>query len=256
MGNSTTHLHTFYWYHGNEGQIFLETIKNNFFLLLLLSIVSSQQYTISILGLTASDVFLETSYDSIEFNTQSRGLVDAIWPTKNNYTAKFNPDDFSMISWRKNISQGGYKKSLFGKIDSSDLMLYDSKNKIKLQKKTQNIFTMLAMVQKRDREYLDTKWFHYENAGSLGKARFIWADSSNAWDGQDSILCDHYRFDIEILDSTKHIKTTDYFLNNINESDLVRELWVSKSNPKKIILARINNGFLTVTARIKVDPKL
>ena len=64
---------------------------------MLVSIVNSQQYTISILGLTASDVFLETNYDSIEFNTQSRGLVDAIWPTKNNYKAKFNPDDFSMI---------------------------------------------------------------------------------------------------------------------------------------------------------------
>ena len=222
---------------------------------MLVSTVSSQQYTISILGLTASDVFLETGYDSIEFNTQSRGLVDAIWPTKNNYTAKFNPDDFSMISWGKNISQGEYKKSLYGEINSPDLILYDSKSKIKLQKKTQNIFTMLAMVQKRDRQYLDTKWFHYENAGSLGKARFIWADSSNAWNGQDSILCDHYRFDIKILDSTKHIKTADYFLNNINESDLVRELWVSKSNPKKIIFAKINNGFLTVTARIKVDPK-
>ena len=222
---------------------------------MLVSIINSQQYTVSILGLTASDVFLEMGSDSIEFNTQSRGLVDAIWPTKNNYSAKFNPDDFSMISWGKNISQAGYKKSLYGEIDSSDLIIYDSKNEIKLQKKTQNIFTMLAMVQKRDSEYLDTKWFHYENAGSLGKARFIWADSSNAWDGQDSILCDHYRFDIEILDSTKHIKTTDYFLNNINESDLVRELWVSKSNPKKIILAKINNGFLTVTARIKIDPK-
>ena len=234
----------------------METIKKNLFFLFLICIVNSQQYTISILGFTASDVFLETSINSIEFNTQSRGLVDAVWPTKNNYKTKFDPEDFSMISWEKNISQSGYKKSLSGMIDSTGSILYESSKNIKLQKKTQNIFTMLAMVQERNREYLDTKWFHYENAGSLGKARFIWADSSNAWDGHDSILCDHYRFDVEILDSTKHIKTADYFLNNINGSDLVRELWVSKLNPKKIILAKINNGFLTVTARIKVESKL
>ena len=219
-------------------------------------LIQGQQYTISILGFNASDVSLELNSNSIEFTTQSRGIVDAIWPTKNYYRTEFNPNDFSMITWGKNIRQGKYIKSLYGSIDSTGFILYEDYDKIKLPNKTQNIFTMLAMVQIHDKEYLDTKWFHYENAGILGRARFVWADSSNAWNGKDSILCDHYRFDVNILDSTKQIKTSDFFLNNINDINTVRELWVSKSNPKHIILAKINNGFLTVQAQIQIDSKL
>ena len=104
-----------------------------------------------------------------------------------------------------------------------------------------------------DRKYLDTKWFPYEHEGRLGRARLIWADSLNQWSGNDSILCDHYRFDIEITDSTKQVKTSDYFMNNIIRSDCVREIWVSREIPKSIIAAKVSLGPIPVIARIQID---
>ena len=104
-----------------------------------------------------------------------------------------------------------------------------------------------------DRKYLDTKWFPYEHEGRLGRARLIWADSLNRWSGRDSVFCDHYRFDIEITDSTKQVKTSDYFMNNIIRPDCVREIWVSKEIPKNIIAAKVSLGPIPIIARIQID---
>ena len=102
-------------------------------------------------------------------------------------------------------------------------------------------------------KYLDTKWFPYEHEGKLGRARLIWADSLNQWSGRDSILCDHYRFDIEITDTTRQVKTSDYFMNNIIRSDCVREIWVSREIPKNIIAAKVSIGSIPIIARIQID---
>ena len=54
------------------------------------------------------------------------------------------------------------------------------------------------MVQSRPYHKIDTKWFDFEQEGQIGQARFVWADTSNTWNGQDSVMCDHYRLDINI----------------------------------------------------------
>jgi len=70
------------------------------------------------------------------------------------------------------------------------------------------------------------------------------------------MLCDHYRFDIDILDSTKNIKTKDYFMNNITNTGTIRELWITKSKPKMIMLAKVTTNFFSVWARIQIDKEL
>ena len=40
-------------------------------------------------------------------------------------------------------------------------------------------------------------------------------------------------------------------MNNIVHNNVVRELWVSRVIPKKIIKAKIGMGFLSVNARLR-----
>ena len=53
------------------------------------------------------------------------------------------------------------------------------------------------MIQNVSFLEIDTKWFSFEHETQAGRARFLWADSSNVWNGIDSIICDHYRLDIK-----------------------------------------------------------
>ena len=100
-------------------------------------------------------------------------------------------------------------------------------------------------------EPLDTKWFNYEHEGQLGKARFIWADSSHIWNGKDSTLCDHYRLDININEALgQFMANSDYFMEEVIREGVVRELWVSKEIPKKIIQVRIKTKWYPVLATI------
>ena len=85
----------------------------------------------------------------------------------------------------------------------------------------------------------------FEHEGRLGNARFLLADSSKAWNGRDSILCDHYRLDLKIIDTLNKIENSkDYFMKNIIDDSFVRELWVSKHIKNKLSLQRfIHPGF-------------
>ena len=227
-------------------------MKKILFLLFLLSQIFCQSYKIKILGFHTTDV-TQIIHDSgkIEFVAQNRGLLDMIWPTKNDYSANYDSKTFNLKSWGKNIQQGTYKNNLFAIIDSNKSLIYNKKQKILISEPVHTIFTMIAMVQSKTYDELDTKWFNYEHEGKLGKARFVWSDSSFAWNGKDSILCDHYRLDININDSLNTIlKSTDYFMKYIIKENFVRELWVSKTKRKIIIAAKVKTPWFTLIAQL------
>ena len=215
--------------------------------------IFAQEYSISIFGFHAADISINRDSVSSEFQINSRGIFDLIWPTSNSYKTVFNKDNYSIKVWDKTIKQGSKKMKISGSVTSDGYIKYKDEGSIRIDIETQTVFTILEMAIMMDRKYLDTKWFPYEHEGRLGRARLIWADSLNQWSGRDSILCDHYRFDIEITDSTKQIKTSDYFMNNIIRSDCVREIWVSKEIPKNIIAAKVSLGPIPIIARIQID---
>ena len=65
------------------------------------------------------------------------------------------------------------------------------------------------------------------------------------------ILCNHYRFDINITDSLTSVsKYTDYFMEHIILSGVVREVWVSRVKPKKIIAAKVKTNWISLWAHI------
>ena len=215
--------------------------------------IFAQEYSISIFGFHAADISINRDSASSEFQINSRGIFDLIWPTSNNYKTIFDENNYSIKVWEKTIKQGSNKVKLSGSVTSDGYMKYEDEGGIKIDIETQTVFTILEMAIMMDRKYLDTKWFPYEHEGRLGRARLIWADSLNRWSGRDSVFCDHYRFDIEITDSTRQVKTSDYFMNNIIRPDCVREIWVSKEVPKNIIAAKVSLGPIPFIARIQID---
>ena len=109
------------------------------------------------------------------------------------------------------------------------------------------------MVTEKRRGELDTKWFELEHEGNKGKARFLWSDTANVLIGKESILCDHFRFDIIIDDTTNNVKNSDYFMNNIINPNGVRELWISTTIPKQIVLAKYQFDFFILEGKIIGD---
>ena len=211
----------------------------------------SQEYKLSCFGIHIADI-KQSIYEVVEikYEIQSRGITDLIWPTNNNYYTSFDSATFSMKSWGKNVKQGIYKSSLDAKFNPVDNVLKYGKKSIQTVEPIYTIFTMLAMVQTIPYDILDTKWFPYEHEGKIGEARFLWSDSSMVWTGKDSIMCDHYRMDINILDSTFSIKgETDYFMKNIIDENYIKELWVKRKEKREIIKARIKNNWVTFIAK-------
>ena len=251
MVNYAARIYSIGWNFRIKREIYLETMKQIIIVVFLYTKLIGQNYSIRVFGIHACDVIQTiSSSDKIEFRTQNRGLFDIIWPANNYYEATFNQKDFSLKKWSKKINQGDYKKTLSAVIDTSGTIEYNNKNKIKLSNPIFNIFTMLAMVQSYDKDLLDTKWFNYEHDGRFGKARFLWSDSSNVWDGHDSILTDHYRLDIVISDSSQSIESRDYFMSNIANDNSIKELWVSRKNKRKIIAASIKMKYFYIKAQI------
>ena len=110
---------------------------------------------------------------------------------------------------------------------------------------------MLAMVQAANYRELDTHWFPFEHEGQLGKARFVWSDTATINYRKNKELCDHYRLDIIIDDdSGKFRENSDYFMDEIIASDIVRQLWVSRETQKRIIQASIKTMGLPLIALI------
>ena len=252
MVSATTIIYTRHWNIGYKREVFLETIKLFIFIIFIISNTYCQRYDINILGIHAANIIQEKSDSgSIKYTTQNRGIFDLIWPANNSYLTMYDPVDYTLKSYEKRIRQGDKNAVVLGELDTNNYFLYNGKDKIKISNDTKNIFTLLVIAQEKNKNTIDGVWYNYEHDGMIGRARFLFADSINIWYKNDSILCDHYRFDISINDSSQSIKVPDYFMNNIFHNNIVRELWISRVVPKKIIKAKIGMGFFSVNARIR-----
>lgn len=208
-------------------------------LLSFLAIINAQEYKISVFGIDAC-VVNQTfkTKTKITFSTNNIGIPGMIWPAKNFYSTEFDSLNFNLISWSKKINQGSFKQKLSANyIDSVGAIIYNNKNIVSVSKKTKNIFSLLAMAQSKESSYLDTRWFNFENEGAIGRARFVWADSVTIEYNDIKELCDHYRLDIEITKESKLNEKSDYFLGEILAPGMVKQIWVSRNKPKRIIKA-------------------
>tara|TARA_B100000427_G_scaffold327105_1_gene337119 strand:- start:2341 stop:3021 length:681 start_codon:yes stop_codon:yes gene_type:complete len=221
-------------------------MKGLLFILVISNIIFSQDYKLTCLGFHIADIKQSVyKFGKIEYQIQTKGLIDLFWPTTNSYSTIYNPKTYKLKSWKKDIQQGLHTSLLIAEVDSiNNFINYDNKS-VEVKDSVYTIFTMLAMVQSLPIELIDTKWFPYEHQGETGKARFLWSDSTMVWDGKDSTMCDHYRMDINIIDSTYIInKREDCFMENVKNPNYTKELWIKRGKNKTIIQASIRNDWI------------
>ena len=215
-------------------------IVNLFFAFsLMISSGYSQKYELSILGFPIGSLNQKKEKNTIKLSIKSTNLLEIFLKFDDTYFTTFDTINYNMINFKKIIKQDK-KIASYAKLDSLNNIIYNDKNKIKLLDNSKNVFTLIFMIQKEDYTSIDAKWFNYEHEGNIGKARFLWADSSFVFYNKDSVLCDHYRLDIKLDKPIKDIiNNPDYFMNNIINENSIKEFWVSKKIPKKIVAAKI-----------------
>ena len=222
--------------------------------LLVINTIYSQSYEVTFFGLHVAQI-KQKIYKAgrIDWEVQSRGIIDLIWPLKNNYTTFYNTETFELKSLEKNIKQDLNKYTLKAKMDSTNNYLAYDGQQIKNEGPFYTFFTMIAMVQSSPIESIDTKWFPYEYEGKTGRSRFLWSDSLKIWGGKDSIMCDHYRMDINITDSTYVVNNTkDYFMEHINDSKHIKEVWIKRGKNKTMVQAGVKNDWITLLAKTDI----
>jgi len=232
----------------------MEAVMKRFLhvLLFCISLIHAQEYTITFFGFPAVDVKMNIDSNKIDFTAKTVGFIDLIWPTSNLYSVEYDLNHYGILSFEKNIQQGTTKYSSIAHYSSSDSILNYDKQALKRIPEIQSIFTLLVQVQKEPVDALDTKWFSMDHDGKLYSARFLWADTSTISLADSGILCDHYRLDIKAEEDVTSVpEQSDYFMDNIIESEAIRQLWVENSGQRRIIQAAVKVFGINIIARIK-----
>ena len=216
----------------------------------------SQEYSVDILGISVAEIKQTLNTDSAIYRIETDGLINLFYPVENTYYSVFDPKNYNIIKFSKKVDERDFKMKRSAIRDSLNFFNYSSSETVKLSVSTKTIFTLLSMIQNVSFIEIDTKWFSFEHETQTGRARFLWADSSNVWNGIDSIICDHYRLDIEIMENgDQNFKETDVFMKNIVKEEVTREFWVSKEEPKRIIQSVIKNKNYPFQFFIKIKSK-
>ena len=221
-------------------------------LIFCISLINAQEYTITFFGFPAVDVKMKIDSNKINFNAKTVGFIDLIWPTSNHYSVEYDLNHYGILEFEKHIRQGSTKYTSSANYSSSDSLLNYEKRALKRIPEIQSIFTLLVQVQKEPVDALDTKWFSMDHDGKLYSARFLWADTSTISLADSVIICDHYRLDIKAEeDVTSLPEQSDYFMDNIIESEAIRQLWVENSGQRRIIQAAVKVFGINIIARIR-----
>lgn len=230
----------------------METIKHLFtFFFCGLLFLYPQKYEISIWGYGLVDVIMNKTGHSINFSTQTTGLLDMIWPASNSYSVVFDSVHFGLRSYEKKIKQGDLKYKLKAEYNEKDNLLKYDKVAVQRPENIQSIFTLLARIQVEHPDDVDAKWLPMDHEEQLFSARFLWADSIEVEVDGTTYQCDHYRLDIKALEDVTSIPVQrDYFMNNITGKDMVRQIWVEKKHPRRIIQAAVKITGMTIVAKI------
>ena len=195
---------------------------------------------------------MESSSNVLNFNTKTVGLIQSIWSVDNHYKTEFDSLSFGVRKYTKNIQQGSYGGILNCEYNPTDYTLNYDGNLVSVPDSIQNIFTLLARVSRQSADYLDAKWFPMDHEGIRHRARFLLADIEKVKIGNEDILCDHYRLDIEQSgEALIQVSTYDYFMGHVASAKALRQIWVEQTGKRRIVKASVSIYGMTVTAKIQ-----
>ena len=196
-------------------------------------------------------VSMKSSVNTLNFQTETLGMIHSIWPVDNHYFTKYDSISFGVRQYTKSIKQGNYKGELNCYYDLSSSQLKYNDESLTVIDSIQNIFTLLSRVSKQSVEDLDAKWFSMNHDGIPYRARFLWAGTESVNINNMDILCDHYRLDIEKRGGDYiEVSSWDYFTDNITSSEALRQLWVEQIGKRRIIKATVSIYGMTVAAKL------
>ena len=194
---------------------------------------------------------MESSFDVLDFNTQTIGFIKNIWSVDNDYITEFDSLSFGVRKYTKNIQQGKYGGILNCEYDPTDSTLNYDGILISASDSIQNIFTLLARVSRQSSDYLDTKWFPMDHEGTRHRARFLLADIEKVKIGNEDILCDHFRLDIEQTgEALIQVSPYDYFMDHVASAKALRQIWVEQTGKRRIVKASVSIYGMTVSAEL------
>ena len=235
----------------------IHSIKQHYFIIIFAVLISfnflsAADYRIYLLGIPIVEVNMESSTKLLDFSTKTVGLMHYIWPVDNYYQVEYDSISFGIRHYTKSIHQGNYVGELNAIFESDGSNLNYNGQLVTVVDSIQNIFTLLARVSYQSAEYLDAKWYPMDHEGVPHRARFLLAGTEKLKMGDEDILCDHYRLDIEKTDGVSvNVSPYDYFTNHVAINDALRQLWVEKSGKHRIIKASVSIYGMTVTAKIQ-----
>ncbi len=216
------------------------------------ALLLAQVYSLSFYGLPVGRVEMKTTAETIFFSARSHGVLDFIWPFQNEYETTFMPGTFTVKEYEKTVRQGATDFTLACAKDEAGIYTWTGGDTLRRPQGIENIFSLLARVQSLPVSEIDTKWYVLDHEGKTIRARLLWADSVRVYARSDSISCDYYRLDIKQMPGGKQIsEEQDYFMKYIPDADLVRQLWVEKRKPHRIVKALVSRGPLKLEALLQ-----
>ena len=221
----------------------METVKTLLIIpLFSLNAILSQTYNISILGYQIGDIVkIDTAPNKIELNLRTRGLSDMFYPTNNTYKTTYDSITFMLKEYEYKIDQINLKDNILVKTDKGISDKYDF---YLLPSPAFNFISFIEFIKTKNKIEIDTKWFPFESGKKIGRVRAVWADSSNVYSNMDSVMCNHYRLDIEIENPIENDEI-DYLNKYLIQETNIKEIWVSIKSPK-IYSIKVSNSFLSL----------
>lgn len=222
-----------------------------FFILINNFILSSEnesfKYIISFLTIPSVEVsmlnkVLNDNTSMIDFSAKSISLLNTFFKIDNYYSTIYNSTTFKMLEYSSNIKQPNAEYSFNIKWNDKTKKYNHQNTSYDRPKDTNNIFSLLQRARFQSKDKIDTIWIPLENEGLLFNARYLWVDSVNVKIDSVNIKTNHFRLDLkEQKNSQKKLKKiTDVFNWGITLDNSVRQIWIEKAQPFRIIKAEID----------------
>ena len=69
----------------------------------------SQEYSVEILGISVAEIKQTLNSDSVIYRIETDGLIDLFYPLENTYYSIFDPKNYGIIEFSKEIDERGLK---------------------------------------------------------------------------------------------------------------------------------------------------
>ncbi len=219
--------------------------------LVFVSVTTGQEhYQLEFWGIPCGTITMDqTTPGTLIFNTVSTGVLDWLFPFRNEYSVTYDTSTFTVLGLSKETHQRSAVQKLQAKwYPDNHTIVYNKKTVLHRETEMVTVLSLLALIEKRTPEDIDTKWFPMEHEGAIYRARFIYAGNDTLIDEPGQPACYHYRLDFETSDTSEKILAhSDFFHEYITSDGMVKQLWVTIKKPRKIVKAQVSLSGITAT---------